>query len=235
MTVRGGRFEPEELQGSDSTPVSDLEVAAALSTARDLERAAAADAVQPSPDFTKRVMAAIEREPRPAAGGAFVLRATSRVVRFATSLREAWALAVGGSGRPIGARATALAYVLVVAIAAASITGVAAVGAAGALGLLGPARTSPPPTEPRPTPRSTPEPSPSTAPAASPDPSASPTASSSTEPIETGEANQSPDPTASASPTGSDRPDESETPDPSSTPDASDTPEPSGSDSSGPG
>jgi hypothetical protein len=231
MMPTGPRFDPGELRDADE-PASDPDLAAALSAARELEALAGSSAVHPSSDFVDRVMKAVEREPAPTAAGLFAgVRRRPGLASLVASVRGAWALALGGAGRPFSARAAALAYVLVVAIAATSLTGIAAYGAAGALGILEPDRSSPPPTQPvestqpspSPEPTQSTEPSPSTAPTESAEPTETPEASSeeSTEP--SSEASQE------ASPSGTEEPEESRTPRPSSTPDASDTPEPSGS------
>jgi hypothetical protein len=118
-------------------------------------------------DFVDGVMAALADEPTPGTAG-FLVPLRRRGIRgLGESLRQAWS-SVGG-GRPIPGRSAALAYVLVVAIAGASLGGALTLGAAGALGLLGPAPTDSP--EP-----STPDPSlppPSVAPVTQP-PSPSP-------------------------------------------------------------
>jgi hypothetical protein len=153
MTGRGGggwdrdgaktrRFRADEL-GPDAT-AREAEIVAEV--VRSLEAAADVPTVRPSPGFSERVMAAIASEPAPGRTGFLApLRLRGPVAGFLDSLRLAWRF-VQGANRPVAARGMALAYVLVVLIAGASVTGVAAYGAAGAMGLLGPQATQPAPT-----------------------------------------------------------------------------------------
>ena len=102
-------------------------------------------------DFSDRVMAALAKEPTPGTTGFLVpLRRRGFLTGLPASVRQAWASV--GSGRPMLGRSAALAYVLAVLVAGASLTGAATLGAAGALGLLNPTATpAPTPVEPAPT------------------------------------------------------------------------------------
>jgi len=156
---------PEELGPTEGNELDD-----ALEAIDALERTAADAPPGATVGFTDRVMSAIAREPSPAPTGFLLpLRRRGLLTGFAESVRQAWAAV--GSGRPAFARAAALGYVLVVAIAGTSVVGAATFGAAGALGLLGPRETAKPtpsvvapppalPTDPAPTPSTAPEPSP---------------------------------------------------------------------------
>ncbi len=236
MTADRGRFRSDELSGADEPVVGDADMARALSAARALEGLTERSPSDPGADFVDRVMAAVEREPAPSATAALaVVRGRPRLGTFAASVRAAWALAFAGVGRPIGARAAALGYVLVVAVLGASLTGAAVYGAAGALGLFD--DRSPVPSEPAPTvdPSVGPtlEPSVMPTPSGSPGPTVEPSAT--TEPDKTGAPSASPG--ASGAPTSdpSGTPETSASPDPSDSPEPSDTPDPSGSGGSGPG
>lgn len=137
--------------------------------------------VRPRSDFGDRVMAALADEPAPSSTGFLApVRRLGFAGGFAASVRQAWASAFGG-GRPVLARASALAYVLAVVIVGTSLAGVATVGVAGALGMLGPSPTQS--TQPRQEPTSQPSetnvPTPVTAP---------PTAGESEEPSESPDA-----------------------------------------------
>jgi hypothetical protein len=222
-----GPFRPDELLGSDG-PIRESDQAAALASARELEQSLPPDAVRPSADFTTRVMAAIAVEPVPRPVGFLAaLWARPNPRGFIASLRQAWAIASGGLGRPMAARSAALAYVLVVAILGLSLTGVAAVGAASALHVFGPDRTAPPIVSPSPTPSPEPTddlsgPTESAEPGESPEPSGTEEASESPEPSETGGGGspgpvKTPRPSAAPSPTPGHTDDNggSETPEPS--------------------
>jgi hypothetical protein len=188
MTMPSRRFDPAEIRGG-SAGASEDELAIALRVARDLEAvAASADAVHPGAGFGASVMSAVAREPAPHGAGLLApLRAHPGVAGLVESVRDAWALVLSG-GRPFPARATALAYVLAIAVLGASLTGAAAFGTAGALGLLGPrpstVEPAPSPSE-SPEPSASPEPSPSTSDEPSSEPSESPGATESAEPSET--------------------------------------------------
>lgn len=152
MNDRGRRFDPVELADEWSSPSMEAEITGAVEAARRLEaprRFEAALGVQPavvpSPRFGDRVMAAIAREPSPSQTGFLVpLRGRPGAGGLVESIRRAWQTVTEGSIRT-GARAMALAYVLVVALAVSSVGGAAAYGTAGALGRLvaGPTTTSP--------------------------------------------------------------------------------------------
>ena len=235
MSLTPGSFRPGELAGGDGAP-SDAELAAAFSTARELEAALPAERVAPPPGFTDRVMAAVALEPAPRRAGFLnALRARPGLAGLVASVREAWGVVAGGPGRPAAARGLALAYVLAVVVVATSLSGIAAYGAAGALGFLdGDASPSPSiVTE-------TPEPSPTPEPTRTPEPSATPAPSASEEPSPSVSAPPSPRPTATPRPTRtpepsdghgdespSPSPDDISSPDPGDTPDPSDTPKPS--------
>ena len=163
------RFGADELGPTQGSELDD-----AIEAVQALEGLADDTAVRTGPAFTDRVMAALADEPSPAAAGFLApLRRRGLVTGFGESLRQAWAST--RAGRPAFARAAALAYVLVVAIAGMSLAGAATFGAAGALGLLGPNATVSPSPEPTLPPISTPAPSvqpaPSVAPSESPEPS----------------------------------------------------------------
>lgn len=123
------------------------ELDAALAAGSWLAAAIETPAVSPSAGFADRVMAALAGEPAPALVGFMEpVRSRGFLAGFAASVRQAWA-SIGEGARPPLARASALAYVLAVAIAGTSLAGVATVGVAGALGVLGPTSTqsAPPP------------------------------------------------------------------------------------------
>jgi uncharacterized membrane protein YgcG len=103
-----------------------------------------------SDDFADRVMAALAEEPTPGATGFLVpLRRRGFPAGLIASVRQAWVSV--RPGRPMLGRSAALAYVLAVVVAGASLTGVVTLGAAGALGLFNAAPTqSPAPAVPEP-------------------------------------------------------------------------------------
>lgn len=174
-------FDPMDLGGTSAE-----ELDAALDVARLLEASAADTSAHATADFADRVMAAIADEPAPSNAGFLVpVHRRGLVAGFADSVRQAWASLAGG-GRPAFARASALAYVLVVAIVGSALAGAVTVGVAGALGLIGPTstQTAPPSTGPIVTPLPSTLPSPTTAPesipptvSSAPTPSEEPTAS----------------------------------------------------------
>ena len=91
--------------------------------------------------ITNRVMTALAAEPTPAPVGFLTpLRRLGLVAGFGASVRQAWA-SIGAPGRPTFARATALTYLLVIAIAGTSLAGAATIGLAGAIGIFGPQAT----------------------------------------------------------------------------------------------
>jgi len=162
------RFGADELGPTQGSELDD-----AMEAVRALEAVANDGAVRPSPAFTDRVMAALADAPSPAPLGFLApLRRRGLLAGFGGSVRQAWASI--GAGRPAFARAAALAYVLVVALAGTSLAGAATFGAAGALGLLG-HETAPPSPEPTTLPVMTPAPTiaapPSVEPSESPEPS----------------------------------------------------------------
>ncbi|MEO5919186.1 MAG: hypothetical protein ABIQ17_06470 [Candidatus Limnocylindrales bacterium] len=136
MTMRPGSFRPDELVGAD-VDFEDAEVARVAAAAEVIERSTPSDSLQPTVDFTGRVMAALASEPTPRRAG-WLRGAAERLGlgRLVASVGGAWAIFVDASGRPAGVRAAALTYVLVVLLAAASLTGVAALGVGGALQFL---------------------------------------------------------------------------------------------------
>jgi uncharacterized membrane protein YgcG len=166
----GGRaLRPDELGDIDVRDLAD-----AMAAGRQLEGALDDVPLRPSPDFADRVMSVLAEEPSPAPAGFLIpIRRRGLLGGFAASVRQAWVSL--GAGRPALARSAALAYVLVVAIAGASLTGVAAIGAAGALGILGPDATQSPEPTPEPSPAPTVAP-PTVAPSPSPDVTPAPVA-----------------------------------------------------------
>jgi hypothetical protein len=245
MSQTPGSFRPSELEGADAG-LGDADVAAAWSTARELEAALPPESIGPSAGFADRVMAAVALEPAPRpAGFLAVLRARPGLAGLMASVREAWAVVAGGPGRPVRARGFALAYVLAVVLLGTSLTGLAVVGAASMAGLLdGDASPTPtvqesisPSTPPTPSPLPTPTVTPSPAPTPTPTESAEPTGS--VEPSGSSEPEESDDHggSATASPDASDDDDSSPSPsadddgdsaaEPSDTPRPSDTPKPS--------
>ena len=233
MTLPSRRFDPAEIRGG-ATRASEDELAVELRVARDLEAvAASADAIHPSAEFAAAVMSAVGREPAPHGAGLLTsLRAHPGLVGLLESVRDAWALALSG-GRPFAARATALAYVLAIAVLGASLTGAAAFGAAGALGFFAPhGPTTGPVVSPSESPEPTvlPEPSPEPSSEPSTEPSESPGASDSAKPFVSGSASPAgggSGGTATPHPTSTPRP---ATPSPTSSDDhggSSDSPMPS--------
>jgi hypothetical protein len=182
---------PDELGDGD-----DRELRDALATGRALDASIDDVPMRVSEDFTRRVMTAVAREPVPGPVGFMTpLRRHGLLAGFGESVRQAWA-AIGSAGMPSLARATALAYVLVVVIAGVALTGAATVGVGGALGLFDPTNRTPAPT-------ATPTPSPELA---------LPTPGPQTAPLETAEPGESEepsdDPEASDDHGGSDEPDD---------------------------
>ena len=107
---------------------TDAELADALLIARELESMAAGEAVRPSDGFDDRVMAAIALEPAPRL---LVRRGSTgrggRLAAFLVAFGDAWRVATTG-GRPTAVRVQALAFVLLVLLAAGALTTVTAVG-----------------------------------------------------------------------------------------------------------
>jgi hypothetical protein len=121
-------FGPGELEGAEDLQADD--VAAETRIARDLEAMTSQAAALPSPDFTDRVMLAIDLEPVPApARAAGVALRRGALGAFLAAFSDAWRVATR-SGFPRAVRAQALALVLVVGALAAG-SGVAAAGAVG--------------------------------------------------------------------------------------------------------
>ena len=174
-----GPFRPGELDGAGE-PLRLVEQAQALATARELEAAVMAADVRPTPGFSERVMAAVATEPLPRPVVAFGLAARQGRARAAFgALVDTWRLAWSG-GRPLAARAQALAIVAVLVLAVASVSGVAIAGVAGMLGRSTVVPPSPqlivaPPSEKvSPSPKRSAEPSAPPKPPANPEPTATP-------------------------------------------------------------
>lgn len=233
MTGPTRRFDPGELRvpGEPDLPVA--EQADALLAARELEAVASSAIVRPTEGFEDRIMAAIATEPAPR----LVARPASAVrggliASFLMTVRDSWGVASSG-GRPMAVRAQAMAFVLLVVVAA---TAVAGVGAVGVGSLLDRGRSPAPSVQPGPSVAPTPSvPTPSTSPSPSPsvEPSVSPDASESTEPTETAEPTGTDDSDSeTARPTRTPRP--TETPESTKTPKPTETPDET-DDSSGKG
>jgi uncharacterized membrane protein YgcG len=190
MSEFGRRFDPSELADGEDGGAGEAAAAELLAVARDLEAFARSESVTPSVDFEDRVMAALADEPPPRPIGA---RGALGLVAL---VRDAWRLAWTG-GRPLAVRAQALAFVLLAAVAVASVGAVATVGVGRLLSEAAPPPSVAPTPLPTPTPTMLPSPSPSASPAPSPTPTASPTEPTA-EPTETGE------PTATDGTTGGD-------------------------------
>ena len=232
MSGPGRRFEPSELRASgqpDDDEPSDAELAEALAMARELE-ALSTDGIRPTDGFEDRVMAAIATEPAPRL---VIPHSTAvrggRAGAFLVALRDAWRVGTSG-GRPIAIRAQALAFVLVVVLAAGALTTATAITVGSFL--LGSETAQPSPSI-APTPSAPPTPSTAPTPSQTPEPSETPEATQTLEPGETPEANETPKPGETPRPTRTPRP--TDTPKPEDTPDPDDTPEPTGSDDHGGG
>lgn len=147
MTEDRRRLDPGELASGE--PGLDGEVGTAWSMARTLERSldATADA-RPAAGYIDRVMLALADEPTPArAAFTAPLWAGGGLAGLLGSVRAAWHVATEGSLR-VRPRATALAYVLAIALVGSSVVGVAGYGLAGALGWLANPSSTPPPSGP---------------------------------------------------------------------------------------
>jgi hypothetical protein len=210
------RFDPGELRVPGEPDPSVAEQADALLAARELEAVASSAIVRPTEGFEDRIMAAIATEPAPR----LVARPASAVrggliASFLMTVRDSWGVASSG-GRPMAVRAQAMAFVLLVVVAA---TAVAGVGAVGVGSLLDRGRSPAPSVEPAPSVAPTPSvptPSPSPSPSTSPsvEPSVSPDASESTEPTETAEPTETDDSESeTARPTKTPKPDDTDEPD----------------------
>lgn len=131
------RFDADELGDGDWRELHD-----GLETGRRLEGSIDDVPVRVSPGFNRRVMAAVANEPAPGSVGFMTpLRRRGMLAGFAESVRRAWS-AISAPGLPAFARATALAYVLVVAVAGVALAGAATISVGGALGVFGPAPTT---------------------------------------------------------------------------------------------
>ena len=178
MSGPGRRFDPSELRMPGEPGPSAAEMADALAIARELEAMATVDGIRPTDGFADRVMSAVANEPAPR----LILRPKTAspvgwAAAFVVALRDAWGVATTG-GRPIAVRAQAIGFVLLVVLAAGSLTGVAAIGAGGFLTSNPSPSVAPTAT---PLPSATPSAPATPAPSVSPDPSAEPPA----EPTET--------------------------------------------------
>jgi uncharacterized membrane protein YgcG len=222
--VTGGRrFDPAELLVPGEPEPTPAEQADALATARDLEALAVDTGIRPTDGFEDRVMAAIAAEPAPRLVVAPATVRGGAVGAFLVTVRRSWAIAMGG-GRPIAVRAQALAFVLLVVLAAGALTGVTAVTVGALLapnGLtVGPDRSAVP------TAPGVPETSESPGPSDTPAPSQSPTPEVTTSPTESPDALETVEPTKTARPTRTPKPGETpratRTPRPTETPEATD-------------
>jgi hypothetical protein len=229
MSGPNRRFDPSELRTPGETEPSVAESAGALAAARELEALAASDLVRPSEGFEDRIMAAIATAPAPRV----VVRPGStirggRPASFLLAIRDAWAVASSG-GRPMAVRAQAIAFVLLVFVAAGSL---AAAGAVTVGGMLNGSSSPTPTLEVGPTAAPT-----QTGPAA---PTANPTPTTVAEPTETvgpgetAEPTGTPEPGATAEPAQTAKPGETpratRTPTPTETPEPGETPEPTETD-----
>ena len=134
MTGPHRRFDPAELRSPGEPDPSAAESADALAAARELEALALDTSIRPSDGFEDRVMAAIASEPAPRL---VVMPPASvrggRLGAFLMAVRQSWAIATTG-GRPMAVRAQALAFVLLVILAAGALTSVTAVTVGALLG-----------------------------------------------------------------------------------------------------
>lgn len=219
MSGPSRRFDPSELRtpGEAEPPVAEL--ADALATARELEALAASDGIRPIEGFEDRVMAAIAAEPvlRVVVRSGSAVRG-GRPVALLLAVRDAWRVATTG-GRPMGVRAQALAFVLIVVVGAGVLTTATAITVGGFL-----QRNDSPTPSVEPGPSVIPTPT-GPAPTVTPGPSETPEATETAEPTETAEAAETPKPGETPRPTRTPRP--TETPKPGETPEPTDTPEPS--------
>jgi hypothetical protein len=201
-------FHAGELDGTDP-----LESAELLLMARELERLDGG-AIRPSDGFTDRVLNAIADEPlpRPMAVAGLAAR-EGRLGAMVAALRDTWHVAWSG-GRPLAARAQAMAFVLLLVVAVGSVGAVTTVGAINVLfstsstPSVGPAPSNPAVVSPSLEPTETPSPSPSPVvrPSTSPDPTKT----------------VKPAPT----PTDTDQPAHTETPEPNETDEPNETVDP---------
>jgi hypothetical protein len=205
-------FGPRRPIRPDELDADEGQVPEALAMGRALEEWADRESATAGGEFADRVMAAVatEPEPRPAAIAMTAL-AHGQLRRFLGAVGDAWQVATG-TGRPLAARAPAVALVLLVAIVTASIGGMATVGA---LNLL--------------TPDAVPSPSPIVSPSPSPSAPASPSQPTSPSPSPTA----TPSPQATPTDDGTAEPTDEETLEPTETPDGNDNSGPGGGGGSG--
>src|SRR3954454_15830296 len=187
MTGPMRRFDSAELREPGEPAPSQAEQADLLIAGRELEAAATAtEAIRPTEGFEDRVMAAIALEPSPRV----VIRPGSAVrggrpAALLLAIRDAWGIATTG-GRPWAVRGQALAFLLLVVIAAGTLTTAAGVSVGA---LLGPNQSPAPSVQPGPTigPTPTATPSPTIAPTPTAEPTETPEATETPEPTETPE------------------------------------------------
>lgn len=221
------RFDPAELHMSGEPEPSTAELADALAAARELESLGTETGIRPSDGFEDRVMAAIAAEPAPRLVAAPVSTVRGgRVGAFLVTVRESWGVAFSG-GRPMAVRAHALAFVLLVVLAAGALAGASVVTVGALMGPNGATvrpNDSTNPTSPTddvsPTPTESAEPPESSEPSES----AEPGETESAEPGETAEPTETAEPAKTAKPGETPRP--TRTPRPTETNDGHDTPEP---------
>ncbi|MFL5724623.1 MAG: hypothetical protein ACJ78H_14650 [Chloroflexota bacterium] len=216
--MTGQRFDPAELHIPGEPDPPPAELADALATARDLEELAFDTGIRPTDGFEDRVMAAIAAEPAPR-----LVIVPSSAVRggavgaFLLTVRRSWAVAMAG-GRPIAVRAQALAFVLLVLLAAGALTGVTAVTVGALLAPNG--STIGPDRSPGPTTPAAPETSNSPMPSRSPMPEVTVSPTESPEAAETAEPTETPRPPRTAKP--GETPRATRTPRPTETPEGTD-------------
>jgi uncharacterized membrane protein YgcG len=203
MSGFGRRFDPAELNVPGEPELTTAEAADTLAAARDLETLASDAGIRPTDDFEDRVMAAIAAEPAPRLVATPASAARGGMLGgFLATVRRSWAIASSG-GRPVAVRMQALAFVLLVVLAAGALTSVTVVTVGTLMNSSGP-RPSPAPTV---APFVTPSPSPGLPTSTvSPDPTIVPS--------------DSPEPTPTAEPRETARP--TRTPRPAETPEATD-------------
>jgi hypothetical protein len=203
------RFSPDELP-IDGGRINAPDLAASMSVARELDALTSADALEPSPGFSSRVMAAVAAEPAPQPVLVFGRAlASGRIAATLAALGDAWRVAMS-PGRPTSVRAQALALVMLALLAFGSVVSIA--GAA--VGLFESRRPDPslptrpaivvpspwleplvtitPPTRPAET---SPVPTPPSGPTATTAPMARPTARPTAGPTESPRRMETPDPT----------------------------------------
>ena len=152
-----------------------LESAELLLMARELERLDGG-AIRPSDGFTDRVLGAIADEPlpRPMAVAGVAAR-EGRLGAMVAALRDTWHVAWSG-GRPLAARAQAMAFVVLLVVAVGSVGAVTTVGAINVLfstrstPSVAPEPSLPAVVSPSPSPNESPSPSPEVTPSTSPEP-----------------------------------------------------------------